>query len=186
MEQAEQQGPGRSAAETAETTVDRSTDTTPERAAARSPETGASPRDIATRTDIVVLLEDFYTAAFADRLLGPVFVDVARMDLAAHLPRLADFWEVTLLRTGAYRGNALAPHRTLHDMHPLTARHFDRWLALWSAAVGARFAGPVADRAVAQAGRVAAAMRRRLEIPEPEWATAPEGRRVLPLAGNAP
>lgn len=146
---------------------------------------GQERRDIATRSDIVVLLEDFYAAAFADPLLGPVFIDIARMDLAAHLPRLADFWEVTLLKRGSYQGNALTPHRALHALHPLTAEHFDTWLALWTAAVEARFHGPVATRAVAQAGRVAAAMRKRLEVPDPSWAAAPEGRRVLPLSGHA-
>ncbi|MDI2132711.1 group III truncated hemoglobin [Yinghuangia seranimata] len=144
----------------------------------------APGRDIASREDIIVLLEDFYRAAFADDLLGPVFVDVAHMDLASHLPRLADFWEVTLLRRGGYRGNALEPHRALHALSPLTAAHFDRWTRLWADAVEARFSGPTARRAVVQAGRIAAAMRARLDIADDDtaWAAAPEGRSALPLA----
>ncbi|WP_436770668.1 group III truncated hemoglobin [Yinghuangia sp. YIM S09857] len=130
------------------------------------------------------LLEDFYAAAFADDMLGHIFVDVARMDLEAHLPRLADFWEVTLLRSGEYRGNALEPHRVLHAQFPLTAEHFARWLRLWADAVDRRHSGPVAQRAVGQAGRVAAAMRKRLQIADSpgEWAAGPEGRPALPLS----
>jgi Truncated hemoglobins len=56
------------------------------------------------------LVTDFYGRASADELLGPVFVDVARMDLTAHLPVMCDFWETVLFRAGRYRGNALHPH----------------------------------------------------------------------------
>lgn len=143
--------------------------------------------DIASREDIVRLLEDFYTAAFADPLLGHVFVDVARMDLAAHLPRIADFWEVTLLRRGGYHGNALRPHQELHAQFPLTAAHFARWTHLWATTVRAGFVGPAATRAVVQAERVAATMRKRLEIPDDghgPWPPGPEGRPRLPLSAQ--
>ncbi|WP_436788260.1 group III truncated hemoglobin [Yinghuangia sp. YIM S10712] len=161
------------------------TDVATERAS--GPATDPARADIASRDDIVLLLEDFYTAAFADDLLGHVFLDVARMDLEAHLPRLADFWEVALLRRGSYRGNALQPHQTLHAQFPLTAAHFTRWTQLWANTVGARFTGPVARRAVVQAERVAAAMRKRLEIPDDgqqPWAPGPEGRTQLPLSAR--
>lgn len=151
-------------------------------------DSAAARPDIATRDDIILLLEDFYAAAFADDLLGHVFVDVARMDLATHLPRLADFWEVALLRSGTYQGNALEPHRTLHAQFPLTAEHFERWTRLWTETVEARHSGPTAQRAVAQAGRVSAAMRRRLEIPDSPaaWAVGPDGRPELPLSASRP
>ncbi|MEU8136651.1 group III truncated hemoglobin [Streptodolium elevatio] len=140
--------------------------------------------DIETREDIILLLEDFYAAAFADDALGHIFVEVAQMDLEAHLPRLADFWEVTLLRSGEYRGNALEPHRALHTQFPLSAEHFERWMRLWTDAVEARHSGPTTRRAVAQAGRVAAAMRKRLQIADSPaaWADGPDGRPELPLS----
>ncbi|WTW93233.1 group III truncated hemoglobin [Streptomycetaceae bacterium NBC_01309] len=147
-------------------------------------DSAAARPDIRTREDIVLLLEDFYAAAFADDVLGHIFVDVAQMDLGAHLPRLADFWEVTLLRSGEYRGNALEPHRVLHAQFPLTAQHFERWMRLWTDVVDGRHSGPTAQRAVAQAGRVAAAMRKRLQIADSPtaWADGPDGRRELPLS----
>ncbi|PYC76822.1 hemoglobin [Streptomyces tateyamensis] len=110
--------------------------------------------DITDRADLVDLLRRFYAAAFADPLIGPRF---AGMDLVAHLPHIADFWAVALLRSGEYRRNLFAPHAAL----PLTAEHYGRWVQLWAAAVDGRHQGPVAERAKAQAQRIARAMIRR-------------------------
>lgn len=118
--------------------------------------------DIADRDDLTELLRDFYGRAFRDDLLGPVFVDVARMDLEQHLPTICDFWETVLFRTGSYRRNALQPHMRLHGRTELTPAHFDRWLALWQATVTDRHAGPNADLARLQGRRIAGAMSRRI------------------------
>lgn len=118
--------------------------------------------DIANRADIEALTRDFYSRAFADPLLGPVFVDVARMDLEAHLPIICDFWETVLFRAGLYKRNALTVHVDLHAKAPLTAEHFGRWVDLWHATVDDHFAGEVAERAKVQAARIAWSMSRRL------------------------
>ncbi|HEY7009700.1 MAG TPA: group III truncated hemoglobin [Jatrophihabitantaceae bacterium] len=123
-----------------------------------------SPRanDIRDRHDIAALLRDFYGRAFRDELLGPVFVDIAHMDLEAHLPVMCDFWETVLFRAGTYRGNALRPHQRLHARARLTPTHFRRWLALWRTTVDDRHAGPKAELAKLQATRIAEAMSRRI------------------------
>lgn len=118
--------------------------------------------DIAKRDDILELLRDFYGRAFRDELLGPVFVDVADMDLDAHLPVIADFWDTVLFHSGSYRRNALAPHQRLHALVPLTPAHFAQWLALWTSTVDDRHAGPKAELAKLQGRRIAGAMSRRL------------------------
>ena len=118
--------------------------------------------DIAGVDDVEALVVDFYRRAFADPLLGPVFLDVARMDLPAHLPAMRDFWMTVLFRAGRWSGNALEPHRALHARVALTEEHFARWLALWRATVTERHTGPVADRAVLQAERIAGSLQRRL------------------------
>ncbi len=82
--------------------------------------------------------------------------------LESHLPVMCDFWETVLFRTGLYRGNALVVHRRLDLRHPLYAKHFARWLAIWEATVDDMYDGPAADRAKLQAGRIARAMHRRL------------------------
>ncbi|WP_214405250.1 group III truncated hemoglobin [Pseudonocardia lacus] len=126
-----------------------------------------APHDIADRDDIEAVVVAFYRRAFADDLLGPVFVDIARMDLAAHLPTMCDFWETVLLRTGAYRGNALRPHLQLDAEVALTPAMFERWLALWTATVEERHRGERAEHAVAQARRIAGALQRRLGASRP-------------------
>jgi hemoglobin len=123
---------------------------------------GGTRRDIDGREDITALLTDFYGRAFGDELLGPVFVDIARMDLAEHLPVMCDFWLTVLFHTGQYRRNALHPHQRLHSKAQLTPTHFDRWLTLWQATVDDRHVGAKADLAKLQATRIAGAMCRRI------------------------
>ncbi|MEI5584608.1 MULTISPECIES: group III truncated hemoglobin [unclassified Agromyces] len=120
------------------------------------------PADLANRDDVERLVVAFYETAFRDPIIGPIFTDVAHMDLAAHLPVMCDFWETVLFRSGAYRRNALQVHVALHERHPLTDADFTRWLQLWTATVDRHFAGPVAQRAKLQAARIAASMERRL------------------------
>ena len=119
--------------------------------------------DLHDRDDVLALVNDFYTRAFADDLLGPIFVDVARMDLAHHLPIICDFWETVLFQAGLYRRNALQIHLSLNAKAPLRAEHFERWLALWTTTVDENFAGEKAELAKTQGGRIAGSIQRRLQ-----------------------
>jgi len=119
-------------------------------------------KDLENREDVEELVSAFYREAFADPLIGPVFTEVAHMDLAHHLPIMCDFWETVLWGAGLYHRNALQLHVVLNARHPLSAEHFDRWLSLWSQTLDARFAGPIAERARLQATRIAGSMERRL------------------------
>jgi hemoglobin len=98
-----------------------------------------------------------------DPMIGWIFVDVAELDLEAHVPVIASFWETILLGSQSYRGGAFRPHAALHMKVPLRAGHFDRWLALWHATVDELFAGERAELAKAHATRVGQAFLRRLE-----------------------
>jgi hemoglobin len=121
--------------------------------------------DIADRSDCESLVRAFYSRAMVDPIIGYLFTDVARLDLEAHVPRITSFWETILLGAGSYRGGAFAPHAALHASSPLRLGHFERWLALWRAAVDERFAGERAELAKAHAERVAAAFHARLRDP---------------------
>ena len=126
--------------------------------------THSTPRtDIRDRDDISHLVTGFYTRGFADPVLGPIFVDIAQMDLAAHMPIMCDFWETVLFQAGLYRGNAFNVHLTLHQQEPLTPMLFQRWLDIWEATVDDLFAGPTATLAKVQANRIAGGISRRLE-----------------------
>lgn len=120
-------------------------------------------RDLATRDDVMRLVTTFYERAFADQLLGPIFVDVAHLDLRRHLPIMADFWQTVLFNAGLYQRNALQLHYVLHARHPLDERHFERWLELFDSTVDDLFVGPVAEHAKLQAERIAGSIHRRLE-----------------------
>ncbi|MEO6701756.1 MAG: group III truncated hemoglobin [Jatrophihabitantaceae bacterium] len=119
--------------------------------------------DLCDRDDVESLVRAVYGRALADPLLGPVFVDVARMDLDAHLPVMCDFWETVLFRAGTYRRNAFTVHVDLHRRAVLTAGHFQRWLTLWTQTVDVLYAGPVASHAKVQASRIAESIHRRLQ-----------------------
>jgi hemoglobin len=119
--------------------------------------------DLRDRDDVYTLVSEFYRHAFADDLLGPIFTDIAHMDLDHHLPIICDFWETVLFRAGLYQRNALARHVSLNARAPLGVEHFDRWLALWSGTVDEHFAGAKAELAKVQAGRIAGSIHRRLQ-----------------------
>jgi hemoglobin len=134
-------------------------------------------RDIETRADCERLVRAFYTRALVDPLIGWMFVDVAKIDLEAHIPAITSFWETILLGARSYGGGAFAPHAALHARVELRAAHFERWLVLWRATVDELFSGPQAALAKAHAQRVAHAFHGRLQgLPLPaDVAPAPLG-----------
>lgn len=115
-------------------------------------------RDDLRDDDLVALLTAFYDRVGGDPVLAPYF---AALDMAAHIPRIADFWATILFQSTRYRGNAFAPHR---EMPGLAAEHFARWLAAFEATVDARHAGPDAERAKDMAHRIAYSMQLRLGV----------------------
>jgi hemoglobin len=131
--------------------------------------------DIETRADCERLVRAFYGKAMVDPIIGFIFVDVAKLDLEAHVPVIASFWETVLLGAGSYRGGAFGPHAQLHAKVQLQKGHFERWLVLWFATVDELFAGERADEAKAHALRVARAFHGRLQsFPSPgDSATMP-------------
>jgi hemoglobin len=121
-----------------------------------------SEHDLSDRDDVSALVTEFYRRAFADPLIGPIFTDIAHMDLAAHLPVMCDFWETVLFRAGLYRRNALQVHVQLHRLASLEAEHFARWLTLWTGTVDNLFSGEKAELAKLQAERIGGSLLRRV------------------------
>lgn len=119
--------------------------------------------DIATRDDCERLVRAFYERAFEDERLGPIFRDIAQLDLESHVPRITSFWESVLLGARTYPGGAFVPHYQLDQLTPLSADLFARWVELWTATVHEHFHGPIADDAIRRANLVAGAFSKRLE-----------------------
>ncbi len=119
--------------------------------------------DIEDRADCEALVRAFDGKALVDPIIGWIFVDVAKLDLEAHVPEITSVWETVLLGAHSYRGGAFRPHAQLHAQVGLREGHFARWLVLWHATVDELFAGPRAVEAKAHADRVARAFLGRLQ-----------------------
>ncbi len=140
--------------------------------------------DIQDRADCERLVRAFYGRALADPVIGFIFVDVARLDLEEHVPRIASFWETILLGAQSYGGGAFRPHAELNMKVRLRAGHFERWLWLWRTTVDELFAGERAELAKAHAERVARAFAARLQMMGP--ASAADESSVLTISRHGP
>lgn len=120
-------------------------------------------QDIESREDIAHLMREFYGRMFKDEVMGPIFIDVAQMDLEAHIPIMCDFWELQLFQKPGYRGGMMMVHFDLHMKTELEHHHFMRWLDYWYETLDALFEGPRATWAKVVAGRVANNMSQRLD-----------------------
>jgi hemoglobin len=98
--------------------------------------------DLMGRPDIKRLVNAFYERVQRDDLLGFIFNDVARVDWASHLPKMYEFWETVLFRSGGYTGNPLAAHMRLGAVTSMGLPQFERWIALFKTTVDDLFAGP--------------------------------------------
>jgi hemoglobin len=140
--------------------------------------------DIKTRDDCERLVRAFYGRAMTDPIIGFLFVDVARLDLEAHVPRITSFWETILLGAQSYGGGAFRPHAALHMKVPLRQGHFTQWVNLWETTVDELFAGERANLAKVHALRVAQAFHARLQgFPSPEDGAARGGLTVTQHGG---
>ena len=143
--------------------------------------------DIETRSDCERLVRAFYGRALVDPVIGWIFVDVAQLDVEAHVPQIASFWETILLGARSYGGGAFRPHAALHARVRLRAGHFERWLWLWRTTVDDLFEGERAELAKSHASRVAQAFHARLQTmslqgPDPSAGLAITQHGPTPLA----
>jgi len=72
---------------------------------------GPLPRDIETRDDLERIVRAFYSRALEDEIIGPIFTDVAKLDLEAHVPVITSFWETLVLGVPTYDPGCVPPAR---------------------------------------------------------------------------
>ncbi|MEM7010004.1 MAG: group III truncated hemoglobin [Verrucomicrobiota bacterium] len=90
-------------------------------------------------------MDAFYEKVRADSLLGFIFDEVAEVDWDSHLPKMYDFWETMIFRSGSYRGNPLRPHLGLSSKTKMGPEQFERWQSLFFETVDEHYAGEKAD-----------------------------------------
>lgn len=118
--------------------------------------------DLDSRERIAFFVDRFYERMLSDKQLAPIFVDVAEIDLAVHLPHIKDYWCKLLLGDNKYRRHTMDIHRQLHSKRTLQAQDFQRWLSFFTATVDDYFVGERAERAKQVAASIAANMQKSL------------------------
>ena len=114
--------------------------------------------DLDSREKIAQLVDSFYARVLCDERLAPIFLDVAKIDLAVHLPLIRNYWEKLLLGDKSYQRHTMNIHRAVHARHGLQPKDFERWLSLFRATVDELYIGPGAQRAQQLASHIAANM----------------------------
>lgn len=118
--------------------------------------------DIATRADVEHFVDCFYARLLRDEMLAPLFLEVARIDLAVHLPHIKNYWCKLLFHEPGYNRHTMNIHRRLHRKQPLTTENFERWLHLFVATMDELYAGENADKAKRIATAIAGNMQKGL------------------------
>jgi hemoglobin len=121
--------------------------------------------DIKDRDDLFMLVERFYEKLLSDHSINYLFTEIAKIDLAHHLPVLVDFWDSILFQSDTYQKNAMQPHINLHHKSPLQPQHFETWLRYFNETVDELFEGEKAFLAKERALSIATVMKIKLIQP---------------------
>ena len=97
-------------------------------------------RDIQNKADVELLVNTFYDKVLLDELLAPFF---AKLDFAAHLPKMVHFWTFVLLDEAGYTTDVTKKHLKM----PLAKEHFDQWISLFNETTDSLFEGEKASLA---------------------------------------
>ena len=99
-------------------------------------------KDIQNRTDISVLVHQFYDQIRADEEISPYFNELIS-DWDSHLEKLTDFWETNLFGIRKYKGNPIAVHNKVdkHFQEKITPYEFGIWLNYWFQTLDSLFEG---------------------------------------------
>ncbi len=108
--------------------------------------TSSVKTDFEGREGIEKIVDLFYGRIRQDDLLGFIFDDVAKVNWTSHLPKMYNFWDTILFRTGVYRGNPVNAHAQLAPLTRMGQEQFNRWLELFCQTVDELYAGENAER----------------------------------------
>ncbi|MFK7977311.1 MAG: group III truncated hemoglobin [Halioglobus sp.] len=103
--------------------------------------------DLDSLENIENFVDHFYAKVLRDEMLAPLFLEVAKIDLAVHLPHIKAYWCKLLLGAREYNRHTMNIHRQLHSKQALKAENFERWLLLFVSAVDEKYSGQGAEKA---------------------------------------
>ncbi|WOJ93760.1 group III truncated hemoglobin [Congregibacter variabilis] len=115
------------------------------------------------REQIDAFVDAFYERMLADPLLAPLFIEVARIELAEHLPRIKAYWRKMLLGDSEYQRHMMRKHREVDARQVFADEHYQRWLFLFEETLAKHPLGVKTDSASELARRVAGNMRQNLK-----------------------
>ena len=119
-------------------------------------------KDITNRDDVELLVNAFYAKVIADKELGHIFQEIAKVNWTTHLAAMVDFWENIILFTGSYEGNPMNLHQHLHHIAPLNEIHFEQWNNLFIRTVDELFDGAKASLAKYRALSISLIIKKKL------------------------
>lgn len=101
--------------------------------------------DIENREDLEILLFKFYSKLLSDETISYIFTDVSKINLESHLPKIIDFWNLSLFGKGDYSNNVMKIHLDLNAEEKLKGEHFKSWLNHFYNTVDENFSGKNAE-----------------------------------------
>ncbi len=103
--------------------------------------------DLDSKENIENFIDAFYNKVLVDERLAPIFLAVAEVDLAVHLPHIQRYWQKLLLGDKEYKRHTMNIHRALHGKQALTEEDFGSWLGLFIATVDEGYEGEKSEQA---------------------------------------
>lgn len=120
--------------------------------------------DITSQTEIKVLVDTFYNKVQQNKVLAPIFNDVAKINWDEHLPKMYSFWGSLLLQEHSYNGNPMKIHVELSKITPMSAEEFSEWINLFNQTVNELFEGATAEEAKTRAANIARLMQLKIDL----------------------
>ena len=113
-------------------------------------------KEIQSREDVALLVQQFYAKIRADSEIGFYFNETIK-NWDEHLEKLTDFWEMNLFGGRIFDGNPIEAHNRVDKKfnESITPEIFGIWLNLWFATIDEYFEGENADTLKRRARKMA-------------------------------
>ncbi|WP_088323590.1 group III truncated hemoglobin [Polaribacter tangerinus] len=122
-------------------------------------------KDIATRADIKMILQQFYDSLLLDEKMIPFFEDILKENsLEQHLEVITDFWSDILLGTKLYKNNTMQKHLDKNRSVKFEKEHFKIWTSYLHKTIEKSFEGNLAERMKQSATSIASVMQIKMNL----------------------